>query len=550
MTRIIKYSAEARQSIKKGVDKLNDATSITLGAMGRNVLIKDINGGGHQVTKDGVTVAKAVVLEDEMENFGNEVVKKVSLKTNEEVGDGTTTSIVLAQAIVEGGIKAIESGINPISLKRGIDKATTKVVDHLDFIKVPVEGNTDFIKQIATISANNDVVIGELIASAFEKVGKHGAIKLAESSTSSHSIEHAKGIEFDRGYIHPIFTGDLNKTEVELENPLILITDMLVKDLSEFGTATDEQGNAVIPLFEEVRKANRPLLIICEDMEIFPAQALGKLTAQRSFISVVVKAPEFGNRRTDVLEDLAVITGGTFITKDKGLSLSELTIDMLGECELVTVDANNTSLKRGLGSELDILERVELITEQLKTETAEFAKSKLEERLAKLTGGIATIKLGANSEVELTEIKDRVEDALNATKAAIKGGVVAGGGIALFNASNVLEEPDEDIVDLAEIMGVEVVHNAIMAPLFTILSNAGEFNSQVMKPIIDSPLRDFGYNVIDRAFVDMFEAGVIDPVEVTKAALINSSSIASTLLTTECVITNKNEDDKEIIPQF
>lgn len=549
MGKIIKYGEEARNGIKAGVDKLNNATKITLGGKGRNVLIRDTHGGGYQITKDGVTVAKAVELDDEMEDLGCEVIKKVSLKTNEEVGDGTTTSIVLAQAMMEEGIDLLNKEVNPIALKRGMDKATIAVVDYLDKIKVPVDGDTEFVKQIATISSNNDVVIGEIIAKAFEKVGKHGVIKIDQSSTNKHDIEHTTGIGFDRGYIHPIFTGSIDTDSVELENPFILITDYLIRDLSDLGTITGEDGNPTVALFEQVRKANRPLLIICEDMEIFPAQTLGKLMAQNSFISVVVKSPEFGNRRTDVLEDLAVVTGGTFITKEKAMKLSDVTIDMLGGCKNVYVDANNTSITEGEGEAEAIKSRVEVITEQLAKEDAEFAKSKLEERLAKLTGGIATIKIGANSEVELKEIKDRVEDALNATKAAIEEGVVAGGGIALFNAITSLRDvkcEDED-----EEQGVKVISKALMSPLFTILVNAGDFDMRRIETIQDSDNVNYGYDVKSRKFVDMFKAGIIDPVKVTRTALMNSSSIASTLLTTGCVINNKNQGEEgDIIPHF
>lgn len=534
MGKIISYEEDARKGIVKGVEKLAKAVKTTLGARGRNVLIESPDGTSAKITKDGVTVARAVTLEDPLERMGCNVVKKVALNTNEEVGDGTTTSIVLAEAMVQQGIKVVDKKkVNPITLKRGMDKATLAVVEYLKQISTPVNDNIDFIEKIATISANNDSNIGKLIASAFEQVGRHGVIKIDQSNTNEHFISVTEGLGFDRGYIHPIFTGSINNDSVELDNPLILITDYLIQDISEFGV---DEAEGVVPLFEEVRKANRPLLIICDDLEIVPAQVMGKLMASRQFINVVVKAPEFGARRIDILEDIATVTNGVFISKDKGLKLKDVTFDMLGQAESVLVTENDTVIRNGVASKEKVDERINFIKAQLEKETEEFAKSKLTERLAKLTGGIATINIGAKSEVELGEIKDRVEDALNATKAAIAEGVIAGGGVSLFSAINMLKSLEVDNHD--EYEGVEVIIKALESPLTTILENAGEDVDSVIANIRKATSYRYGYDVKDRKYGDMIELGILDPVKVTRTALENASSVASTLLTTECVINN------------
>lgn len=544
MSKEVAYEKEARESIKQGVVKLSKAVKITLGGRGRNVLIQSPHGDDYQITKDGVTVAKAFELNDPLEDLGCKVIKQVSLNTNDEVGDGTTTSIVLAEAMMTEGINFMDKGRNPIALKRGMDKATAKIVEYLKEIAKPVDGDTDFIRQIATVSANNDSSIGNLIAKAFETVGKHGVIKLDESKVNENFITHTEGLGFDRGYLHPIFTGDINSDTVELENPVIIVTDYMVKDLSDFKI----ENNQVV-LFEELKKLNRPLLIICDDMDILPQVKLGEAMMKRELINVVVKAPEFGFRRTDVLGDIAAVTGAKFITKDAGLKLSDLTIDMLGGADSVVITANDTSISNGHGENENVGDRIKHIKLQLRDETEEFAINKLEERLAKLTGGVATLNIGANSEVELKELKDRVEDALNATKAAIAEGVVAGGGVALFQAVSVLR--DLEIEDEDEQAGVEVISKAILSPLLSILENAGELKTDLIDKITDSDNMNFGYDVKERKFVDMFEAGIIDPVKVTRTALENSSSIASTLLTTECAIYNDFSDkEKDLIPQF
>ena len=536
MGKIISYEKEAREGIQLGVQKLAKAVKTTLGARGRNVLIEDPDGTTAQITKDGVTVARSIVLDDPLERMGCNIVKKVALSTNEEVGDGTTTSIVLAEAMLNEGINYIDkTNVNPISLKRGMDKAVVAVLEYLKQTAIPVNGNPEFIEQIATISANNDSTIGKLISKAFEQVGKHGVIKIDQSTTNDHYITLTEGLGFDRGYIHPIFTGSLNADSVELENPLILITDYQVQDISEFGI---DEVESTIPLLEEIKKQDRPLLIICDDMDVVPAQYFGRGMATRTFVNVVVKAPEFGNRRVDVLEDIALVTNGIFVTKEKGMKLKDITIDMLGSAESVFVTETDTTIKNGAGSEETVNERIEFIKSQLESETDEFAKGKLEERLAKLTGGIATIHIGAKSEVELGEVKDRVEDALNATKAALAEGVVAGGGVTLFKATEVLkifdvENPEEEY-------GVKVISKALESPLLSILSNAGENSEEVVSNIQKNSNYRHGYDVKGRRYGDMVDLGILDPVKVTRTALENAASITGTLLTTECVVNNKH----------
>lgn len=538
MEKQISYGTEAREGVCAGVDKLARAVKTTLGAKGRNVLIGDLHDNDPHITKDGVTVAKSIELGAPLEGIGVKLMKRVALNTNDEVGDGTTTSIVLAQAILNQGLELINKGANPIYVKKGIDIAVAEVCKHLAKISKPLSGNKEFVKQIASISANNDSFIGGIIADAFEKVGKHGIIRIQDATNTATFITHEKGLQFDRGYINPYFATNQETGRAVLEDPFILITDYIIKDLKDFGVV-----GTSIPLFDEIHESGRPLLIICDDMEQFPMQSFITNKLKQSLISVVVKAPEFGDRRIDQLEDIATVTGGIYISKEKGHKLSELKLSDLGTAERVEVDDVNTSIIKGAGTPEAIKNRVDIINEKLKTETEEFAVYKLEERLAKLTGGVALINIGAKSEVELKELKDRVEDALSATKAAIAEGVVAGGGIAL------LKTPVKSTSKYADVnVGIEIIRRAIQTPFITIVENAGEDVETIKEKVLANSNKNYGYDVKFEKYGNMFARGVIDPVKVTRVALQNAASIAGTLLTTECVVTNDEIREKQ--PDF
>lgn len=543
MERIINYDSEAREGLKEGIDILAKAVKSTLGAKGRNVFIADLYGGAPHITKDGVTVAKNIDIEDGLPSEGIKLMKQVALSTNDQVGDGTTTSIVLAQAIIEEGMKRVADGANPMAVKRGIDKAVEAICDYLTESARPVEGDEEFIKQIASISANNDEVIGTTIAEAFKMVGKHGVIRVEDSKDSKTSITHIKGLSFDRGYITQYFA-DPRSEKTLLNDPLFIVTDRVINNMAEFGVDENRQ----VTLLNDIGETNRPLVIICDDMETALLQQFTVRKMKGEFNSMIIKSPEFGERRTDMLKDICAVTGAKFISKEEGTTLDSLTMEDLGEAAQIEVSENLSSIIGGKGEAEAIADRVEEIQAKLNIETEPFAVNTLETRLAKLTGGVALLKIGAKSEVELKELKDRIEDALNATKAAIEEGVVAGGGIALAQCSFEIDVTEE------EQEGVDVIDTILTAPLETIVENAGGDVINVLDKIIhalDEGKENFGFNVKSEEFGDMFEMGILDPVKVTKAALRNASSVAGTLLTTNCVIHNaKAEDVSDAPPQF
>ena len=528
MAKIIKFDIEARDRLKKGMDILTDAVKVTLGPKGRNVVI-DKKFGSPQVTKDGVTVAKEIELEDEFENLGAQLVKEVASKTNDKAGDGTTTATVLAHAIATVGLKNVTAGANPMDLKRGIDKAVKTVVESLK--KQSKEVGTDYekIKQVASISANNDEEIGTLIADAMSKVSRDGVITVEEAKGTETTVEVVEGMQFDRGYVSPYFITDTEKMEAVLENPYILITDKKVSVMKD-----------LLPVLEPVAQAGRPLLIIAEDVE---GEALATLVVNklRGTLKVAaVKAPGFGDRRKEMLEDIAILTGGTVVTEDKGLKLESATIDMLGEAEKVTIDKENTTIVNGKGEKEQIEKRIAQIKAQIETTTSEYDKEKLQERLAKLAGGVAVIYIGAASEVEMKEKKDRVEDALNATRAAVEEGIVPGGGVALIRAQKDLDNLKGKNDD--ENIGIQIVRRAIEEPLRQIVENAGLEGSVVVENIKDKE-GDYGFNAYTEKYENLFETGVIDPTKVTRIAVENAASIAGMFLTTEAVLVEKKEKE-------
>jgi len=539
----IVFDKEAREKLQKGVNVIANATKITLGARGRNVGIYNIQGDPH-ITKDGVTVAKTVEVVDPVENFGVDLMKQVALSTNDDVGDGTTTSIVLAQELINKGMEAINDGGNPIFIKRGMDKALKMVITYLDSISIKVKGDK-FIKDIATISANNDDSIGQLVAEAFKKVGNNGVVKLKASPTSESFLTHIKGFEFDRGLIANFFSTSVDTVEAELKkSPLILITDLDIKSLNDFGVNSDNK----IGLFEEIIEEGRDLLIICNNIETLPITSFFQLKQEQSINFVPVKAPEFGSRRNDILEDIAIATGGKFISETKGMKLKDVTFDDLGEAGIINITEDNTTILEGKGDKKSIKNRVKSINTKLKSETDEYAVTKLEERLAKLTKGVAIINVGANSEIEFKEIKDRIEDALNAVKAAITYGVVAGGGVALLH----YDLPATDfIVDKEEMIGANIVIESLDAPFKEIINNSGENPLDIMKSIakyrMDNDTMDYviGYDVKNSVIGDMIDMNVVDPVKVVKTSLTNAVSITGTLLTTGCVIV---DEDTDVVP--
>ncbi|MBL87472.1 MAG: chaperonin GroEL [Winogradskyella sp.] len=533
MAKDIKFDIEARDGLKRGVDALANAVKVTLGPKGRNVIIGK-SFGAPQVTKDGVSVAKEIELEDELENMGAQMVKEVASKTNDLAGDGTTTATVLAQAIVKEGLKNVAAGANPMDLKRGIDKAVETITADLEKQAKKVGNSSEKIQQVASISANNDNTIGELIAEAFGKVGKEGVITVEEAKGTDTYVDVVEGMQFDRGYLSPYFVTDADKMVADLENPYILLFDKKISNLQE-----------ILPILEPVAQSGRPLLIIAEDVE---GQALATLVVNKlrgGLKIAAVKAPGFGDRRKAMLEDIAILTGGTVISEERGFSLENADLSMLGTAESVMIDKDNTTIVNGNGNTSDIKARVNQIKAQIETTTSDYDKEKLQERLAKLAGGVAVLYVGAASEVEMKEKKDRVDDALHATRAAVEEGIVAGGGVALVRAKKTLEKITTDNLD--ETTGVQIVNKAIEAPLRTIVENAGGEGSVVINKVLEGK-KDFGYDAKSEEYVDMLKAGIIDPKKVTRIALENAASVAGMILTTECALVDIKEDAPAMPP--
>ncbi|WP_178983617.1 chaperonin GroEL [Winogradskyella helgolandensis] len=527
MAKHIKFDIEARDGLKRGVDALANAVKVTLGPKGRNVIIGR-SFGAPQVTKDGVSVAKEIELEDELENMGAQMVKEVASKTNDLAGDGTTTATVLAQAIVKEGLKNVAAGANPMDLKRGIDKAVAAIINDLEKQTQKVGSDSDKIKQVAAISANNDDTIGDLIAKAFGKVGKEGVITVEEAKGMETYVDVVEGMQFDRGYLSPYFVTDADKMIADLENPYILLFDKKISNLQE-----------ILPILEPVAQSGRPLLIIAEDVD---GQALATLVVNKlrgGLKIAAVKAPGFGDRRKAMLEDIAILTGGVVISEERGFSLENADLTMLGTAETVTIDKDNTTIVNGNGKADDIKARVNQIKAQIETTTSDYDKEKLQERLAKLAGGVAVLYVGAASEVEMKEKKDRVDDALHATRAAVEEGIVAGGGVALVRAKKCLEKITTENLD--ETTGVQIVNKAIESPLRTIVENAGGEGSVVINKVLEGK-KDFGYDAKSETYVDMLKAGIIDPKKVTRIALENAASVAGMILTTECALVDIKED--------
>ncbi|WP_405400865.1 chaperonin GroEL [Maribacter sp. Asnod2-G09] len=533
MAKDIKFDIDARDGLKRGVDALANAVKVTLGPKGRNVIISK-SFGAPQVTKDGVTVAKEIELADPLENMGAQMVKEVASKTNDLAGDGTTTATVLAQAIVKEGLKNVAAGANPMDLKRGIDKAVEAIVADLAKQAKKVGDSSEKIKQVASISANNDETIGDLIAQAFGKVGKEGVITVEEAKGTDTYVDVVEGMQFDRGYLSPYFVTDSEKMVSELESPYILLFDKKISSMKD-----------LLPVLEPVAQSGKPLLIIAEDVD---GEALATLVVNKlrgSLKIAAVKAPGFGDRRKAMLEDIAILTGGTVISEERGFSLDNTTLDMLGTCEKVQIDKDNTTIVNGGGVAKDIKTRVNQIKSQIETTTSDYDKEKLQERLAKLAGGVAVLYVGAASEVEMKEKKDRVDDALHATRAAVEEGIVAGGGVALVRAKSVLAKVSTENED--EATGLQIVARAIEAPLRTIVSNAGGEGSVVIAKILEGK-GDFGYDAKSEQYVEMTKAGIIDPKKVTRVALENAASVAGMILTTECALTDIKEDTPAMPP--
>ncbi|WP_353083705.1 chaperonin GroEL [Flavobacterium sp.] len=527
MAKDIKFDIEARDGLKRGVDALANAVKVTLGPKGRNVIIGK-SFGGPNVTKDGVTVAKEIELNDPLENMGAQMVKEVASKTNDLAGDGTTTATVLAQAIVKEGLKNVAAGANPMDLKRGIDKAVETIVADLGKQAQVVGSDSEKIKQIASISANNDEVIGELIATAFGKVGKEGVITVEEAKGTDTYVDVVEGMQFDRGYLSPYFVTNPEKMNVELDNPYILLYDKKVSSLKE-----------LLPVLEPVAQSGKPLLIIAEDVD---GEALSTLVVNKlrgALKIAAVKAPGFGDRRKAMLEDIAILTGGTVISEESGYTLENATLEMLGTAEKITIDKDNSTIVNGAGNADLIKNRVNQIKGQMETTTSDYDKEKLQERLAKLAGGVAVLYVGAASEVEMKEKKDRVDDALHATRAAVEEGIVAGGGVALLRAKSSLTSIKADNAD--EATGIQIVFRAVEAPLRTIVENAGLEGSVVVAKVSEGK-GNFGYNAKSDEYVDMLKAGIIDPKKVTRVALENAASVAGMILTTECALVEIKEE--------
>ena len=527
MAKEIKFNSDARELLKSGVDQLANAVKVTLGPKGRNVVIGK-KFGAPQITKDGVTVAKEVELEDNFENAGAQLVKSVASKTGDDAGDGTTTATILTQAIVTEGLKNVTAGANPMDLKRGIDKAVAKVVDHIKATAEVVGDNYDKIEQVATVSANNDPEIGKLLADAMRKVSKDGVITIEESKTRETSIGVVEGMQFDRGYLSGYFVTDTDKMECDMENPYILIYDKKISNVKDF-----------LPILQPAAESGRPLLVIAEDVD---SEALTTLVVNRLRAGLkicAVKAPGFGDRRKAMLEDIAVLTGGVVISEEKGLSLDKATLEMLGTAKKVTISKDNTTIVDGAGEKEVIKDRVAQIKNEIAASTSSYDKEKLQERLAKLSGGVAVLYVGANSEVEMKEKKDRVDDALCATRAAMEEGVVVGGGTTYIRAQEALKDLKGENAD--EQTGINIVCRAIEEPLRQIIANAGGEGAVVVNKVREGK-GDYGYNARKDVYEDLRAAGVIDPAKVSRVALENAASIAGMFLTTECLIVDKVED--------
>ena len=531
MAKEILFNIDARDQLKKGIDTLANAVKVTLGPKGRNVIIEKKFGAPH-ITKDGVTVAKEVELADAYQNTGAQLVKEVASKTGDDAGDGTTTATVLAQAIVAEGLKNVTAGASPMDIKRGIDKAVAKVVDSIKGQAETVGDNYDKIEQVASVSANNDPVIGKLIADAMRKVSKDGVITIEEAKGTDTTIGVVEGMQFDRGYLSAYFVTNTEKMECEMEKPYILIYDKKISNLKDF-----------LPILEPAVQTGRPLLVIAEDVD---SEALTTLVVNRlrSQLKIcAVKAPGFGDRRKEMLEDIAVLTGGVVISEEKGLKLEQATIEMLGTADKVTVSKDNATIVNGAGDKENIKERCEQIKAQIVATKSDYDKEKLQERLAKLSGGVAVLYVGAASEVEMKEKKDRVDDALRATRAAIEEGIVPGGGVAYIRALDALEGFKGDNVD--ETTGIDIIKRAIEEPLRQIVANAGKEGAVVVQKVREGKA-DFGYNARTDVYENLHAAGVVDPAKVTRVALENAASIAGMFLTTECVIVEKKEDKPEM----
>ena len=528
MAKDIKFEMEARDLLKQGVDALADAVKVTLGPKGRNVII-DKPYGAPQITKDGVTVAREIDLKDKFQNMGAQLVKEVASKTNDDAGDGTTTATILAQSIISVGLKNVTAGANPMDLKRGIDKAVLKVIESIRAQSTEVGDDLKKVENIAKISANGDETIGRLIAEAMEKVSKEGVITVEEAKGTDTYVDVVEGMQFDRGYISPYFVTDTEKMEVQFESPLILIHDKKISTLKD-----------MLPILEKAVETGKPLLIIAEDID---SEALTTLVVNRlrgSLKIAAVKAPGFGDRRKEMLEDIAILTGGVVISEEKGLALENATLEMLGSAEKITIDKDNTTIVNGAGDKDGIDNRVAQIRAQIEKTTSDYAREKLQERLAKLAGGVAVLYVGAASEVEMKEKKDRVEDALSATRAAVEEGTVPGGGVAYIRAIAELENLKGDNDD--ETTGIEIIKRAIEEPLRQIIANSGKEGAVIVQKVREGSA-DFGYNARTEKFENLYETGVIDPAKVTRVALENAASIAGMFLSTECVITDIKEDN-------
>ncbi len=533
MAKIVSFNSEARTKLKSGIDQLANAVKVTLGPKGRNVVIQK-SYGAPSITKDGVTVAKEIELEDAVENMGAQMVKEVASKTADAAGDGTTTATVLAQAMVNAGMKYVTAGANPMDLKRGIDKAVALVISELKKQSEVVGSDFNKIKQVATVSANNDEEIGTLIADAMKRVTKDGVITVEEAKGTETYVDEVIGMQFDRGYLSPYFITNTENMTTEYENPLILIHDKKISNVQE-----------IVPILEKTVQTGRPLLIIAEDVD---SQALGTLVVNRlraGLKIVAVKAPGFGDRRKAMLEDIAILTGGTVISEEKGYKLENATLEELGQAEKISIDKDNTTIVNGKGKKADITGRINQIKSQIETTTSDYDKEKLQERLAKLAGGVAVLHVGAATEVEMKEKKDRVDDALHATRAAVEEGIVAGGGVALVRTIKALEGLVSENED--ENLGILIVKKALESPIRTIAENAGVDGSVVLQEILKGK-GAHGYNARTDKYEDLKKAGVIDPTKVTRIAIENAGSIASMVLTTECVISDKKEEGAGMMP--
>ena len=533
MAKEIVFDVDAREKLKKGVDSLANAVKATLGPKGRNVEI-DKKFGAPQVTKDGVTVAKEIELKDAIENMGAQMVKEVASKTNDTAGDGTTTATVLAQGIINTGLKNVAAGANPMDIKRGIDKAVETVVSELKKLSKEVGSDNDKIKQVATISANNDESIGSLIAEAMKVVGKDGVITVEEAKGTETEVKTVEGMQFDRGYLSPYFVTNAEKMITELETPYILIHDKKISNMKD-----------LLPVLEPVAQSGKPLLIIAEDVD---GEALATLVVNKirgSLKIAAVKAPGFGDRRKAMLEDIAILTGGTVISEERGFKMENATLDMLGTCEKIEIDKDNTTIVNGAGTKDDIVARTNQIKAQIETTTSDYDKEKLQERLAKLAGGVAVLYVGAATEVEMKEKKDRVDDALAATRAAVEEGIIPGGGVAYIRAAEALDENSGENED--ENTGIKIVKRAIEDPLRTIIENAGGEGAVIVQKVKEGK-GDFGFNARTDKFESLYKSGVIDPTKVSRSALENAASIASMLLTTECVVADEPEDEMPAPP--